>query len=416
MGSHQGGAAMNSFTRLICGLCFVILVFGEVACTDDGDSSNNNDAGVGDTDTDTDTDTDAGTDTDSDTDTDTDTDSDTDTNTSDPGFVSGKLPEGEAGDWVWVKFANSRCGNNSKAGLSVRYSDTSDNVMIFLEGGGACINAALCLTCPMGVLSQNPGSSGIFDENREENPIKDWNMVYVPYCTGDCHTGANTDVKVPGAGIKQFVGATNYHMFLKSIVETFPNTKKVLLIGFSAGGIGAAYNALITSQSFGDDVEISVIADGAMAFRDEYFTPCLQQIGRDLWGINENLPPDCEDCIGEDGGGLYNMYKYVAQEEPGLSIGLISSLQDATMRSFFGYGLNDCKVTLPNYPGPQFTAGLEDLRGYLQEIPFGGTYFFKGMDHGSTLFPSFFTKEVDGVKLVDWFSDIIDGTQTHVSP
>jgi hypothetical protein len=83
----------------------------------------------------------------------------------------------------------------------------SRNLVIYLEGGGACWDDLTCTfpydsRLPTGVpqfysaamaSSEKPAQlGGLFNLNRSDNPVKDWDMVYVPYCTGDLHSGTTT--------------------------------------------------------------------------------------------------------------------------------------------------------------------------------------------------------------------------------
>ena len=43
------------------------------------------------------------------------------------------------------------------------------------------------------------------------------------------------------------------------------------------------------------------------------------------------------------------------------------------------------------------------------------TYYVNDASHTFNLIPGMFTKEVGGVRLVDWINDLRDGTATHVS-
>ena len=109
--------------------------------------------------------------------------------------------------WTWVDFADAKCRSGSAAGVSVNLNPSSKRVMIYLEGGGACFDSQTCGANPDSVGSQNPGASGVFDRTRSENPVADWNYVYVPYCTGDVHMGAKKDGQIEGvSGTQQFVG------------------------------------------------------------------------------------------------------------------------------------------------------------------------------------------------------------------
>jgi hypothetical protein len=132
--------------------------------------------------------------------------------------------------------------------------------------------------------------------------------------------------------------------------------------------------------------------------------------------MNEHLPDDCDECTASDGSGFHHMFGYVAENYPNASLGLISSLEDATIRTFWGYGLNDCNVLLPSYTGAMYTEGLNDLRDYFDEVGLGGTFYFAGTDHTKIATSAFYTLAVGDTTLRDWFADILDGTMTHVAP
>jgi len=187
-------------------------------------------------------------------------------------------------------------------------------------------------------------------------------------------------------------------------------------VGYSAGSLGASFHYNTTAEAFGEDVNVILVADAAAIFTDEYLTPCLQQMARDTWGLDEYIDPDCDGCIGNDGGGLVKMYDFMAKKYPDATFGLISATEDATMRMFYGYGLNDCEVLFPDYEGELYTDALLDLRDYFENLGFGGTYFYEGVDHGRLEMDELYTTEVDGTALLDWFMDILDGTTAHVGP
>ena len=114
----------------------------------------------------------------------------------------------------------------------------SKKIAIYLEGGGACFNDASCkllnIDLPSYVLGQ-----GIFNFTRADNPIGDWNIFYVPYCTGDVHAGANpTGYPGPITGPQDFTGYTNLELYLSRILATVPDATDELLMGSSAGGFG----------------------------------------------------------------------------------------------------------------------------------------------------------------------------------
>lgn len=122
--------------------------------------------------------------------TDTDTSAGTDTDAVTTGGVvydGEPLPPGEPGEWVWVDFPEATCRTGTPTGIGVRYG-TSDNLLIYLQGGGACFNTLTCLNNPgsydigdFTAWSGSWGRWGLFNQDRPENPVGDWNVVYIPY-------------------------------------------------------------------------------------------------------------------------------------------------------------------------------------------------------------------------------------------
>jgi hypothetical protein len=328
------------------------------------------------------------------------------------------LPPGSPGEWIWVDVPGAKCRSGSQAGLVVRYSDASPNLMIYLEGGGACFNGTTCQSNPDSVSSMGGSDSGIFNTTRPENPVADWNHIRVPYCTGDVFAGSNTDVDVPGGPSgQQFVGYDNIGLMLEMIVPTFPDAEQILLTGGSAGAFGAAYNYDRAAQAFGGN-PVTLLDDSAPPMSDTYMVPCLQQAWRDIWGLDATLPADCTECFHMDGGGLVTIPAFLAAKYPSASFGLVSSEQDSTIRSFYGFGANDCDTFLPNMSGAEYQMGLYELRDtYLAPLTGWGSYFITGSTHtwiGSET--RFYDTVVGGTVLADWVTDLVAGTTSHVSP
>jgi hypothetical protein len=322
----------------------------------------------------------------------------------------------------------SQCRGGSATGFGVRLNPASDKLFIYLEGGGACFNGFSCGFNPSsyGEFNFNTwggGQSGIFDPDNPENPVREWNAVYIPYCTGDVHAGDATGIDVPGLGApsnQSFVGYRNIGLFLKRIIPTFPNVTEVLLTGVSAGGFGAAYNYDRIAQAFCPRPVI-LIDDSGPPMADAYLAPCLQTRWRELWNLNATLPADCADCALPDGGGIVNYTTYIAKKYPASRMGLISSDQDGTIRQFFGYGANDC-ADLDGFagsmPGNVFAEGLNDLRdNYLSMSPGWATYFVSSTSHTYLGGGAYYNTNVDNVPLTQWVGTVVSGGQAgHVGP
>ncbi len=334
------------------------------------------------------------------------------------------------GKWTWIDVDGAKCRNGSPTGFGIRPQTGSDKLVIYLEGGGACFNGTTCGISPtifgsvaFGAWENTSGAAGIFDANNTENPVKDWNMVYVPYCSGDIHAGNASKVDVPG-GVspkdQEFVGYNNIYLDLKRIIPTFPGLSKVLLTGISAGGFGAAYNYERVAQAF-CPTPVVLVDDSGPPMSDAYIAPCLQSRWRTLWGLKGTLPADCPECSGSDGGGIVNYVDYIGNKYPNARLGLISSTRDAVISLFFGYGKNDCQNIdgiASSVDGNVYAAGLEDLRtNHMNHPGQWGTYFVDSTTHTYLLGPGFYSTTVQSKKLSKWLGDVVnDGPMTHVGP
>ena len=130
----------------------------------------------------------------------------------------------------------------------------SDNLIIHFQGGGACWDDASC-TSPL-VLNPKTGfyfprinewlfkaffSHGILENSLDVNPFKDWNIVFIPYCTGDLHIGNTENVYTDKNGKMKTVkhnGKINVTKALEWAKRNFSDPEKVFISGESAGGVG----------------------------------------------------------------------------------------------------------------------------------------------------------------------------------
>ena len=325
--------------------------------------------------------------------------------------------------WTWVDIPGARCRDGSKTGIGVRLNPSSDKVFIYLEGGGACFNGTTCAISlagfngsAFGAWAATVGKLGIFDPNPASNPVRDWNAVYVPYCTGDVHVGSVENQAVPGGPTGQeFVGYENINLYLQRLVPTFAHASQVLLTGVSAGGFGAAFNYDRVASAF-CPTPVVLLDDSGPPMADPYLAPCLQQQWRDLWDINQTLPPTCSGCTGADGGGIVNYASYLSARWPESRMGLISSTHDSVISTFFGFGHDSCGLPLP-LTGAQFAAGLADLRDtYLATSGHWSTYYVNSITHTYLIGPGFYTTKVGDKPLTSWVKELLAGQVSNVAP
>lgn len=328
---------------------------------------------------------------------------------------TGEPIQAEALKWTWVPFDGAKCRDGSTAGIAVSPNPDSDKLMIFFEGGGACYNALTCATNPSNYDSSGVSgiTGGVLDRTQAENPVKDWNMVYVPFCSGDVFGGGAQDVTVDGVtGPQQFMGFKNTELFLDRIVPTFPHMKQVLDTGVSAGGFGSAVSAELLQRKFPPGTDIVLIDDSGPGMSSDYVPKCLQHNWRTLWNFDHTFLEECgADCPDHDDYSIDWSF-HLATKYPSSRGALISSSADPVITIFFGFGANNCTSTgLTPMPGDQFQAGLLDFRTKIQEKTknFGTFYINNSNTHTWTHADTFYTVTSAGVRLIDWYKDILDG-------
>ncbi|MDB4989406.1 MAG: hypothetical protein JWN04_4584, partial [Myxococcaceae bacterium] len=279
--------------------------------------------------------------------------------------------------WTNIEFPDTTCRDGSPAGLAVSLNPASKKVMIYLEGGGACFDVATCFLSPGNTSAfQGEQKQGLFDRTKANNPVKDWNFVYIPYCTGDTHGGTKKDGVVAGvSGTHQFTGYTNITTFLKRIVPTFPDATDVLLTGISAGGYGAAQNAIQVAKAF-PNVKMKLIDDSGPGFSTAAMPSCLQIKWRDTFGFEDSFLKECgADCPNHD--NFVNDYAVaITRRYQDRSSGMIESLQDSVISRFIAAGNNNCtgRALVDQVPLDVYAADLLSFRDQVKGYPNFGTY------------------------------------------
>jgi len=120
--------------------------------------------------------------------------------------------------------------------------------VIFMQGGGLCVTIIDCMIR----AKNNLGTSTVWSQNYSQtdnvlasdpnvNPFWDFNHVWLPYCSGDTHTGGQT--KRNGYDLF-FSGANNFEATVARLQNLgLNNASRIILTGSSAGGIGTMNNA-----------------------------------------------------------------------------------------------------------------------------------------------------------------------------
>ncbi|MGI9342207.1 MAG: pectin acetylesterase-family hydrolase [Gammaproteobacteria bacterium] len=336
-------------------------------------------------------------------------------------FTNGQLPDGE---WTWIPRPDTVCRDGSTTGIGVRLLSDAKGVMIYLQGGGACYDAAACAqnaNAPIAGENFSPadfdrwvatlGNQGVFNTGNPKNPVARWNHVYIPYCTGDLHGGAKEDAVVPGvAGKQQFVGYRNLHNNLKLLAPYFSDAGDVALVGASAGGAGVLFNYPQVVEAFGGR-SVAALVDSAPVIPESAIkTSCFERTLRETFRLQ--LPPRCPECADAARGGLLNMYGYLSRTYPQGRFAFASAdadlagvvLYDAQSRACGGAGVN-----IFNYRFSLYT--LRDK--YIGQE--WATFLPGGLQHTMTQSDALFLKrKFGGMSAGEWLGRINDKTPLHI--
>lgn len=176
--------------------------------------------------------------------------------------------------------STAKCIDGSAAGYYFRAPDntTTDEWVIFLQGGGICTSPTTCQErafTPLGssqywmIYNNNPPP--ILRNDDDLNPFKNANHIWIPYCSGDAFAGNKT--------YEDYSLTFNGHEIVKSVVADLltwglANASHVLLTGESAGGLGTFFNAdavaeQIRAETNKQDVVIKASPLGGYYFAQE---------------------------------------------------------------------------------------------------------------------------------------------------
>lgn len=353
-------------------------------------------------------------------------------------IVLGEPISAPDGEWTDVQFPDGYCRDGTKAHISVHRNSASKKFAIYLEGGGACFNDASCnlLTFNFELKSFK---QGIFNFDNPDNPLRDWNIFYVPYCTGDVHAGDN-QAGDPGplTPNQHYAGHTNLKLYLSRILATMPDATDELLTGISAGGFGAALNVDLVARNMPATVQrFTVLDDSGPPMSTKYMKSCLQDSWQKVWGFQNSILKDCGDSCPKPAEFGHDYLRFIADKWANgpygerFRAGLISATGDGIIGTFFGFGALDCKTPTPiPMLSKDYEAGLMETRALIKsKTDRFGTFYYSSTAHTTLALDSssdvagigflggLYNTKAANVNLNDWIKDLLaHKPTTHVGP
>ncbi len=222
------------------------------------------------------------------------------------------------------------CRNGSEYQMAT-FDQESENLVIYLEGGGVCWS----MFCSANTdATAGIGQVGLLDPNRDDNPVRGWNQVFVPYCDGGLHgSDADRDVDLDGDGnVELQRGLRNLSAALDVAVNTFPAPKRILVTGESAGGFGTIFSMPLVRYLY-PDVRIDVVNDsGVGVLRPGQPEFVLERLAE--WNASAFIPESCPECIADD-GHLTEYLIWQLEQDPSIKRGMLSYNRDSLIANFF---------------------------------------------------------------------------------
>lgn len=234
------------------------------------------------------------------------------------GFDDGFSP-GKYLSWQTVQLhpdTGAICGNGSPYKFFVNRVAHTSNTIFYMEGGGACWDYESCSGqtgirgarnangIPDNYMSlQNPGASLVSPFVFRLHPwtrtkTQKWNMVYIPYCTGDIYSGDKVAIYEDKSGEKDPLvwhhnGLKNLRAITAWVKDNLQRPAQMLVTGCSAGGTGTLTNYVGLRKDIEPTKGFLINDSGPIynapvgASDEQYPSQRLHTKIRDSWGLDE---------------------------------------------------------------------------------------------------------------------------------
>jgi hypothetical protein len=264
----------------------------------------------------------------------------------------------------------------------------SDNLLIYLQGGGSCSSAVCSAT-----TTANPAipATGLTSSTDTLNPVASWNVVYVPYCDGSLHYGdKDHESESPP---RYHHGLRNLSAALDVGVAAFPAPKQILLSGSSAGGLGTIYASILVRLLY-PNATLFVFNDSGVGVS----TPdgVRAKLTRDEWATGQLIPESCPAC--KESPHSTPIIGWDLEHDPGLRVGIFSAYEDTVIAdTFLMIGGPAFKQALLDETGKVVTAYPERAK----------RFYIEGTKH--TTAGNLQATMVNGVTIGQWLEFMLTG-------
>ena len=287
------------------------------------------------------------------------------------------------------------------------------NLLIFMQGGGACWQDFYF--CNILAEDQEPppppigiwGDSFPPDSGMLPNPIADYSIVYMPYCDGSVFSGDNDviDPSFPVGPIRFHRGLQNASAGIDMAKNRFPNARRILLAGSSAGGVGVAgFAPFLVRMAFGNQQQLSVFNDAGPVAINLLDVGSIQARAAD-WRFGQFYPASCTECDDVMGQGTA-IIRWRLDNDSTIREAFYSTDGDATNRFFMRVPTQASYRSLIVSEHGKLNAAHPDR--YKRYIRSGDA------SHTALQTPLYYLGTANGVPLFDWVEDFLrPGTRAY---
>jgi hypothetical protein len=314
-------------------------------------------------------------------------------------------------DQKWKKVVpggDCECADGSEFAFWKRRADPT-KVVFFLDGGGYCYDAATCAFTGLGaggeenydwrIYGDDPSrDGGIFDFARADNPFRDYSFISVPSCTGDAHLGDVTRNYSPRLTVEHN-GFVNGTAALSYLAEQYPDAAQVVVVGKSVGSVAAPVYGGLASDLL-PDARVTVFGGQSGHVPDD---PDLNaEIFGERWGAYANMPDwEVNEGLTARDWGAPRFWIQAGLHDPEIALARFDFAYDreaAGGAQVTGVEQSDQIAVIDANEAAIEEAGV-DLHSYTAP----------GDGHGIFEWPRFYEIEVNGERLVDWVTRLIEG-------
>lgn len=333
------------------------------------------------------------------------------------------------GKWYKLTLSGCTCADGRPAHADLRIG-TENKLLILFFGGGVCWNAYMAarpnsatVNCTGESFYATGDSADVADaavrfgfgplSKKKSNPFRDWNMLAIPYTTGDFHCGSGDFpyTTLEGTpGVLHHHGYKIYRAALETAMQyigTDPN--QLLVTGFSAGGFGTALLTDDVMRTFPHCNDVTCYVDSGFMRN-----PGWHHAAKEVW----QAPVAIADRLCTDNITLDSLLALYQNHKDRVKIGFSCSVRDAALSEYVNYVEED-KLYADRASGLTFQKQLKAMCEQLQSnIPDVSLFLFDTPDENKEKRAQGLTKHcvlgatnitVDGISAAGWLWDLVRG-------